>query len=109
MISSPYVDPDTMQRDEIIHLPTGTFLTRSELFELLANKKIIFIGEGHDNIYDHQVELEVIKSLFERFPGRLAVGFEMLSHDGQEKIDRWLKGESEFWNDLYPKGSSAEK
>jgi len=68
MLSSPYVDPGTMRQDEIIHLPTGTFLTKSELFDLLADKKIIFVGEGHDNIYDHQVELEVIKTLFQRFP-----------------------------------------
>jgi len=93
MLSSPYVDPGTMRQDEIIHLPTGTFLTKSELFDLLADKKIIFVGEGHDNIYDHQVELEVIKTLFQRFPDRLAVGFEMLSHANQEKIDRWLQNE----------------
>ena len=90
---SPYVDPDTMQRDEIIHLPTGTALTRPELFSLLASKQIIYIGEGHDNIYDHQVELEVIKNLYQRFPERLAVGFEMLAHVNQEKVDQWLAGE----------------
>ncbi len=93
MISSPYVDPDTMERDEIIHLPTGTQLNQSELFDLLADKKIIFIGEGHDNIYDHEVELEVIKALSHRFPGRLAVGFEMLASVNQGKVDSWLRGE----------------
>ncbi|MEA3333734.1 MAG: ChaN family lipoprotein [Pseudomonadota bacterium] len=90
---SPYVDPDTMQRDEIIHLPTGTELTRTELFSLLANERIVYIGEGHDNLYDHQVELEVVKNLYQRFPERLAVGFEMLAHVNQEKVDRWLAGE----------------
>ncbi|MCK5540724.1 MAG: ChaN family lipoprotein [Deltaproteobacteria bacterium] len=90
---SPYVDPDTMQRDEIIHLPTGTALTRPELFKLLANERIVYIGEGHDNIYDHQVELEVVKNLYQRFPERLAVGFEMLAHVNQEKVDQWLAGE----------------
>ena len=90
---SPYVDPDTMQQDEIIHLPTGTVLTRSELFSLLADEQIVYVGEGHDNIYDHQVELEVIKNLFQRFPERLAVGFEMLAHVNQEKIDQWIAGE----------------
>ncbi|MEA1922309.1 MAG: ChaN family lipoprotein [Pseudomonadota bacterium] len=90
---SPYVDPDTMQRDEIIHLPTGMRLTRPELFSLLANEQIVYIGEGHDNIYDHQVELEVVKNLYQRFPERLAVGFEMLAHVNQEKVDQWLAGE----------------
>ncbi len=90
---SPYVDPDTMQRDEIIHLPTGMRLTRPELFSLLANEQIVYIGEGHDNIYDHQVELQVVKNLYQRFPERLAVGFEMLAHVNQEKVDQWLAGE----------------
>lgn len=90
---SPYVDPDTMQRDEIIHLPTGMKLTRPELFSLLANEQIIYVGEGHDNIYDHQVELEVIKNLYQRFPERLVVGFEMLAHVNQEKVDQWIGGE----------------
>lgn len=90
---SPYIDPDSMQRDEIIHLPTGTLLTQAELFTLLAEERIVYVGEGHDNIYDHRVELEVIKNLFKRFPERLAVGFEMLAQANQEKVDKWLAGE----------------
>ncbi len=82
-----------MLRDEIVHLPTGTSLTQTELFSLLANERIVYVGEGHDNIYDHQVELEVIKNLYQRFPERLAVGFEMLAHVNQEKVDSWLAGE----------------
>ena len=90
---SPYVDPDTMTRDEIIFLPTGTKLSNPELFGLLAQKRVVFVGEGHDNIYDHQVELAVIKNLFRLSSGQLAVGFEMLSHLNQEKVDLWLAGE----------------
>ncbi len=89
---SPYVDPDTMTRDEIIHLPTGVRLDQQELFFLLAQKRVVFVGEGHDNIYDHQVELEVIKHLFQLTSGHLAVGFEMLSQPNQEKVDLWLAG-----------------
>ncbi|MCK5680659.1 ChaN family lipoprotein [bacterium] len=100
---SPYVDPDTMLRDEIIHLVTGTKLTQPELFDLLAKERIIFVGEGHDNIYDHQVELEVVKNLFQRFPERLAVGFEMLAHLNQDKVDLWLNGDlsDEFFIRLF--------
>jgi uncharacterized iron-regulated protein len=79
-----------MVRDEIIYLPTGTKLARSELYNLLAQKRLVFIGEGHDNIYDHQVELAVVKNLFQLSSGQLAVGFEMLSHLNQEKVDLWL-------------------
>jgi len=87
---SPYINPESMSRDEIIHLPTGTFLSQSELFKLLANVQIVYVGEGHDNIYDHQVELEVITKLYQQHHQNLAVGFEMLAHLNQEKIDLWL-------------------
>ncbi|MBN2809128.1 MAG: ChaN family lipoprotein [Deltaproteobacteria bacterium] len=89
---SPYVAPDSLQRDEIIHLPTGVRLSRSELFALLARERIIYVGEGHDNIYDHEVEFEVVKNLWQRFPGRVVVGFEMLARANQEKVDQWLAG-----------------
>ncbi len=89
---SPYVDPAAMQRDEIVYLPTGTRLTRDEFYRLLDCNRVIYIGEGHDNIYDHQLELEVIKELARRYPGRVAVGFEMLAAAHQAKIDRWLAG-----------------
>ena len=90
---SPYVDPATMQRDEIVYLPTGTRLTRDEFFRLLDCNRIVYVGEGHDNIYDHQVELEVIKELCRRYPGRVVVGFEMLAAAHQEEIDRWSAGQ----------------
>jgi uncharacterized iron-regulated protein len=89
---SPYIDPGRMEKDEIVHLPTGTRLTRSELFELLAAARVVFIGEGHDNIYDHRVELEVIEALARLRPGRIMVGFEMLDAESQSGIDNWLAG-----------------
>ncbi|NPA25073.1 MAG: PDZ domain-containing protein [Deltaproteobacteria bacterium] len=89
---SPYVDPATMRKDEIIDLPTGVRLSRDQLFHLLSCDRIVYVGEGHDNIYDHQVELTVIKELHKRFPDRIAVGFEMLARTNQEKIDLWLAG-----------------
>ncbi len=89
---SPYVDPATLRKGEIIDLPTGVKLSRDRLFHLLSCDRIVYVGEGHDNIYDHQVELTVIKELHKRFPDRIAVGFEMLARANQEKIDRWLAG-----------------
>ncbi len=89
---SPYVDPGRMEKDEIVHLPTGTRLTQAELFDLLAASRVVFVGEGHDNIYDHQVELKVIRALARRRPGKVAVGFEMLAAGNQEKIDAWRSG-----------------
>jgi len=87
---TPYLDPDSMSRDDIVHLPTGTLLSQPELFALLASPRIVYVGEGHDNIYDHQVELTVIKNLYRQHAKKLVVGFEMLAHVNQEKIDLWV-------------------
>ncbi len=89
---SPYVDPATLKKGEIIHIPTGTRLSSGELFRLLECDRVVYVGEGHDNIYDHQVELEVIRELARRRPGRVVVGFEMLAAVHQDEIDDWLAG-----------------
>jgi len=92
---SPYIDPMTLHREEIIHVPTGIKLTKKELFDLIAHLKVVYVGERHDNIYDHQVEFEIIRALYEKFPGRIAVGMEMLGELSQPDIDRWLDGKLE--------------
>ncbi len=90
---SPYQDPATMRRGEIVHVPTGVKLSREQFFSLVADCRVLYLGESHDNIYDHRLELEVIRELHRRHPGRLAVGMEMFSRPSQEDIDRWLAGE----------------
>ena len=89
---SPYVDPDSLKKDEIVHIPTGVSLSRAELFRFLQCDRVVYVGEGHDNIYDHRVELEVIRELVRRRPGRVVVGFEMLAAVHQAEIDDWLAG-----------------
>ncbi|MBW1646462.1 MAG: ChaN family lipoprotein [Deltaproteobacteria bacterium] len=90
---SPYQDPDAMRRGEIVHVPTGVKLNREQFFNLVADCRVLYLGESHDNIYDHQLELEVIRELERRHPGRLAVGMEMFGRRSQAEIDRWLAGD----------------
>ncbi|HDS16035.1 MAG TPA: PDZ domain-containing protein [Proteobacteria bacterium] len=92
---SPYFDPDRLDKDEILHLPTGTLISREELYSLLQSSEIVYFGEGHDNIYDHRVELELIKEFWRRRAGQLAVGLEMLAAVNQDQIDQWLAGKLE--------------
>lgn len=90
---SPYRNPAELERGEIIHVPTGLSVSEAEFFDLTAGNRLFYIGEAHDNIYDHRLELKIIRELQRRFPGRLAVGMEMLGRQSQEEIDRWLAGE----------------
>jgi len=90
---SPYVPLDEIKEGTIIDLPTGIELDGVRLMEHLAAARIIYVGEVHDNLEDHRVQLAVLKALEERFPGRIAVGMEMFSRTSQEKLDEWIAGQ----------------
>lgn len=90
---SPYRDPGTLKRSEILHVPTGMTVSEDEFYDLTAGSRIIYVGESHDNIYAHRLELDIIKSLNRRYPGHLAVGMEMFGRRSQDDIDRWLAGD----------------
>jgi len=64
-----------------------------QLLDMIGGSRIIYIGETHDNVRAHQIQLEIIKGLAERFPGQVAVGMEMFGRPSQEAMDRWSRGE----------------
>lgn len=90
---SPYRELDTLKEGTILHLPTGIEVTKEQMFRVLSGARIVYVGETHTNIKDHQVELEVLKGLSERFPGQVAVGMEMFQRPSQKQLDRWSRGE----------------
>jgi uncharacterized iron-regulated protein len=63
------------------------------MFHALSGARVIYVGETHTNIKDHEVELELLKGLLERFPGQVAVGMEMFQRPSQKQLDRWSRGE----------------
>ncbi|NOY44443.1 MAG: PDZ domain-containing protein [Deltaproteobacteria bacterium] len=92
-VESPYRDLSSLNKGDIVHLPTGRRLSEEELLEYLSSYRVVYVGETHDNVYDHQVELTILKGLAERFPGQVVLGLEMLRRPYQEKVDAYLAGE----------------
>ena len=90
---SPYRDLDTLKEGTILHVPTGIEITQAQLLYFLGNVRIVYIGETHTNLTHHQVQLDIIKSLEEHFPGKIAVGMEMFDQPSQPALDRWSRGE----------------
>ena len=90
---SPYRELDSLKEGTILHLPTGIEVTKEQMFRVLSGARVIYVGETHTNIKDHQVELEILKGLAERFPGQVAVGMEMFQRPSQKQLDRWSRGE----------------
>ena len=89
----PYPPQAQPKADEIRHLPTGLSLSFEGAMDLISAARLVCIGETHDNIHAHRVELRILQELERRFPGKVAVGMEMFREPDQEFLDRWTKGE----------------
>lgn len=82
---------------EIYHVPTGLRMSFDNAMEIVSGARLVAIGETHDSLHAHRVELAVVRDLYRRFPGGVAIGMEMFREPQQEALDRWTRGElSEF-------------
>ncbi len=89
----PYPPQEGAQADDIFHVPTGLKMSFDGMMDMVSGARLVCIGETHDNIHAHRVELSVIRELARRFPGKVAIGMEMFREPQQEALDRWTKGE----------------
>ena len=87
---SPYLNLGDLQTGQILHLPTGLTVNFSQMMDSVATSRVIYIGETHDNIEAHKVQLQIIKRLSEQFP--VAIGLEMFRRSAQVKLDQWNAG-----------------
>lgn len=92
-VESPYREPQTLEKGQILHVSTGRLLTKLELIDHLAHYPVVYVGESHDSVDDHAVQLEILKSLENRFPGQMVLGLEMLRRPSQAKVDAFIRGE----------------
>ena len=92
---SPYKALSSLEEGDIVHLPTGVKVSKEQFISILSRARIVYVGETHDNINAHKVQLEILKALTERYPNKIAVGMEMLRRPSQEVADQWTSGELE--------------
>ena len=74
---------------EVIDL--STLKTLPDAIEGASDKKIVYVGEYHDQYAHHQVELEVLKGLYQKGP-KIAVGMEMFQRPFQKVLDDYIAG-----------------
>ena len=89
----PYPPKAAPKVEEIYHLPTGLKFSVNGMIEMLSGARLVSVGETHDNLNDQRVELTVVRELYRRFPGKIAIGMEMFRETQQPVLDRWVKGE----------------
>tara|TARA_A100001037_G_C15081169_1_gene604325 strand:- start:140 stop:1270 length:1131 start_codon:yes stop_codon:yes gene_type:complete len=88
---SPYLNLGDLKTGQILHLPTGLTVTFDQMLDSISASHVIYIGETHDNIEAHKVQLEIIKKLSAQYP--VAIGLEMFRRSAQEKLDQWNLGQ----------------
>jgi len=89
---SPYRSIENLEPGSILHLRTGLSVSEDKLLDLLSSARVIYVGEAHDSIEDHGVQLKILKGLLARFPGQITVGMEMLRRPSQPILDEWSAG-----------------
>ncbi len=89
----PYPPAQRPQPGDIAHVPTGLPMSFDAMMDVVAAARLVCIGETHDNMQAHEVELRIVRDLHRRFPGRIAIGMEMFRAPQQATLDRWTKGE----------------
>ncbi len=88
--------------EEILRLPEGDRITYAQFLDDLNRTRIIFVGESHDQIEHHQIQLKLLQHLVAE-EKNVVVGMEMFEGSQQPILDRWSQGlltEEEFLKEV---------
>ena len=84
--------------EEIYTIPEGTKRSLDQLIDDVDSAKVILVGEAHDQVEHHHVQLRILRGLLARGK-RVVVAMEMFQRSQQPILDRWSQGslaEKEF-------------
>ncbi len=89
----PYPLTDAPVVGDIFHPATGSLVSQQEMLAIISDNRIVYIGETHDNPAAHRLQLDVLKGMFVRYPGKISLGMEMFTPAQQSTLDSWSSGE----------------
>ncbi len=73
-----------------VAVEVSTLETLAGVIERVAGKKIVYVGENHDQYSNHVMEMEIIKDLHRRGK-KLAIGMEMFQRPFQKPLDDYIE------------------
>jgi uncharacterized iron-regulated protein len=76
---------------KVLRVGDNKIITFSQMISDIKNVDFIFIGEVHDVIEHHDLELAVMRALHES-DAPIAVGLEMFRADSQQVLNSWVRG-----------------
>ena len=77
---------------DILETRTGRVISPEVLLDQLDEARVVYIGETHTRLEDHQIQERILKGLHDRHPS-LVVALEMFPREAQPQLDRFSKGE----------------
>jgi len=81
--------------EELLNSPIAVMISDLKTFagvmERVAGKKIVYVGENHNQFSHHVIELEIIKDLHRRGK-KIAIGMEMFQRPFQKALDDYIEG-----------------
>lgn len=63
-----------------------------DIINELAQKRVVFIGESHNQYSHHLAQLDIIKALHAIYPD-IAIGMEMFQRPFQQELDAFIQGD----------------
>jgi aminopeptidase N len=81
-----------IKRHEIWNTDKLATTSFDEMVDTLSRQSIVYIGEKHDNAAHHQLQLNIIKALYEKNP-QIVIGMEMFQKPYQKVLDLWINNE----------------
>lgn len=83
--------PESAASVEPVTIDPSQPSARENLTDAMANKRVLFIGEVHDSVAHHQNQLQIIKSLYSRYPD-IVIGAEYFQQPFQQYLDDYIAG-----------------
>jgi len=77
---------------DILETRTGRVISLEVLLERLDEARVVYVGETHTRLEDHQIQERILKGLYDRHPS-LIVALEMFPREVQPALDRFSQGE----------------
>ena len=99
MAEEKRVEPSSQgMKAELFTEPVGIQVrempTFDEIIRTLADNRVVYVGEMHDDMASHILQLRIIQALHQMDP-ELAIGMEMFPRSSQEALDAYISGSIE--------------
>ncbi len=88
---------------DILHLPTGIYVTAAAMYDQASRAQVVYVGETHDNPASHRLQGDILQALAASNPGEISLAMEMFTPKQQPGLDRWVAGdltEKEFLKEV---------